>query len=341
VFRRSTPAYRLRSGEERPGSLATLSRVELGGLPQWILARGVDRTQPLLLFLHGGPGNPQISVARLYQRELERAFLVVNWDQRGCGLSYQPGIDRATMTIDRMVDDTVELSRLLLDRFGHEKLFLLGHSWGTVLGLLAAQRAPELYHGYVGAAQVVDPSESEERLRKWTLAEARRRGWKRAVRELEAMGEGPYTSDRSFQSFRRWADRLGGRAGPGTNRRLIVDSLFRSSEYSLRDLLAYPRGERFSVSCLLDEAARVDMASRVPHLKVPAYFISGRHDRIVDPALAREYLRVLEAPRKGWAWIEDAAHMAPFEQPDAFAAAVAAFSRQDPLTAPPRWSMAA
>lgn len=295
----------------------------------------------MLLFLHGGPGNPQIAVARRYQRELERAFLVVNWDQRGSGLSYRPSLDRTTMTIDRMVDDTVELSRLLLERFGHEKLFLLGHSWGTILGLLAAHRAPELYYGYIGAAQVVDPSESEQRLRRWTLQESRRRGWTRAVRELEQLGDREYSSDREFRTVRGWANRLGGRALPGTERRMVADALFRSSEYTFRDLLSYGRGERFSVSCLVDEAGRVDMASKVPRLKVPAYFIAGRHDRIVDPSISREYLRVLEAPRKGWAWIEDAAHLAPFEQPDAFAAAVAAFSRQDPVSTPPRWSMAA
>lgn len=341
MFRRSTPAYRFRTGEIRPGSVAALERVMIGGTEQWILTRGVDDTQPFLLFLHGGPGDAQIAVARRYQRELERAFVVANWDQRGAGLSYRPDLARGTMTLDQLVEDTLEVTRWLLDRFGRERLLLVGHSWGSILGLRAVHRAPELFDGYVGAAQVVDPKESAVRLRAWVEAEVRRRDWKPAIRDLAGLTEMNGGSFAEFRTVRRWADRLGARARAGTDRRLLLDALFHSSEYTLPDLLRYGRGERFSVSCLIEEAEAVDMARDVGRVRVPTYFVFGRSDRIVDPGLAREYLRVLEAPQKGWAWIEGAAHLAPFEEPDAFAAAVAAFSRQDPVAFPPSWSMAA
>jgi proline iminopeptidase len=340
VFRRTTPAYRFRTGEVRPGSVASLDEVLIGGTPQWVLTRSVDQDQPLLLFLHGGPGDAQICVARPYQRELERAFVVANWDQRGAGLSYRADLDPETMTIDQLVEDTLEVTRWLLKRFDRPRLLLLGHSWGSILGLLAVHRAPELFDGYVGASQVVDAAENERRLLAWARDEALRRGDTKAIRDLQGIAPAAYRSAGEFRRVRRWVDRFGGRARPGTDSRILRDAFLHSSEYTLRDLFRYPRGEKFSVSCLIEQAEKIDMASRVTRLKVPVYFVFGRGDRIVDPALAREYLRVLEAPRKGWAWIEDAAHLAPFEEPDAFAAAVAAFSRQDPVAFPPAWSVA-
>ncbi|MCI4330615.1 MAG: alpha/beta hydrolase [Thermoplasmata archaeon] len=340
MFRRSTPAYRLRDGENRPGSVASLDEVRIGGTMQWILTRGVDEQQPILLFLHGGPGGAQIAVARRYQRELERAFVVANWDQRGAGLSYTKGIPRETMTIDQLVEDTLEVTRWLLQRFDRPRLTLLGHSWGTILGLLAANRAPELFDAYIGAAQVVEPQESERRLLEWSREEAKRRHLSKATRALGAVTGPPYRTLGEFSTVRHWADEFGARARRGTDRRLVLDAMFHSSEYTFGDLVRYGKGERFSVSCLIEAAGAIDMSSRVTRLRIPTYFISGRSDRIVDPSLAREYLRVLEAPKKGWAWIEDAAHLAPFEEPDAFAAAVAAFSRQDPVASPPSWSVA-
>jgi pimeloyl-ACP methyl ester carboxylesterase len=320
--------------------VASLDLVEIGGTPQGILTRGVDSTQPVLLFLHGGPGSAQIAVARRYQRELERAFVVANWDQRGSGLSYRADVRKETMTIDQLVEDTIEVSRWLIERFQQPRIVLVGHSFGSLLGILAAHRAPELYDAYIGAAQEVDPAESERRMLAWALDEAHRRGMPRATRQLEAAGPLPYRSVKAFRTVRRWVAEFGGYARPGTGRRLVQDALFHSPEYTLADLVRFTKGERFSVSCLIPEASKLDLPARVTRLEVPTYFVFGRLDHICDPKLAREYLRILEAPRKGWAWVEDASHLVPFEEPDAFAAALAAFSRRDPVANPPSWSVA-
>lgn len=340
MFRRSTPPFVDRRGRTLDGSVAALEPVEVGGIRQWLLLRGVDTTQPVLLYLHGGPGNAEIVNARRHQAELERAFVVANWDQRGAGLSYSPDIPRGSMTLDRMVDDTVEVSRWLARRFGQDRIVLAGHSFGSILGLLAARKAPELYRAYIGIAQVVEPEESERRMVRWAVEEAKRRALASAVRELQAIGEPPYPNRDAFRVVRRWARRFGGMIRTGSESSILLDTLLHLREYTLWDVWRYGRGEAFSVESLVEEASRVDMARLVTRLSIPAYFVFGRFDRICDPALAREYLEVLEAPRKGWAWIEDAAHLAPFEQPDAVAAALAHFA-QDALEANrPGWTIA-
>lgn len=138
-----------------------LERVELGGVKQWILLRG-QAQQPIMLVLHGGPGSADIATAGHYQRELEKQFLVVNWDQRGAGKSECRDASSSTdLSIDQLVADATELIRLLLARFGKQKLYVLGHSWGSALGLLVTHRCPELVHGYIGVGQLVDASENE------------------------------------------------------------------------------------------------------------------------------------------------------------------------------------
>lgn len=340
MFRRSTPAFVDRRGRTINGSVAALEPVEIGGVRQWLLVRGVDTTQPVLLYLHGGPGNAEIVNARRHQAELERAFVVANWDQRGAGLSYSPGIPRDSMTLERMVEDTVEVSRWIARRFGQDRIVLAGHSFGSILGLLAARRAPELYRAYIGIAQVVEPEESERRMLRWSLEEAKRRSLARAVRELEGIGEPPYADRGAFRVVRRWARRFGGMIHTGSESAILLDTLLHLREYTLWDAWNYGRGEVFSVESLVEETSRVDMARLVTRLSIPAYFVFGRFDRVCDPALAREYLEVLDAPRKGWAWIEDAAHLAPFEQPDAVAAALAHFAQEAGAQRAPAWRIA-
>jgi pimeloyl-ACP methyl ester carboxylesterase len=314
--------------------------VPVDGSEQWVLLRGIDATAPVLLVLHDGPGLAQIAFARANQRELERAFVVANWDQRGAGLSYRPGIAAESMTLPRLVDDTIAVSRWLCERFHRDRLVLLGHGWGSVLGLHAVARAPELYSAYIGADQVVEPAEAERRLYRWVVSEATQRGSKVAVKDLRGIGAPPYRSALSARLVGRWAGRFGGvRYGSrpmGTSFRHLLEL----REYTLMDIVRWHRGLAFSQASLGAAVAGLDLASTVTHVDVPAYFVGGRHDRVCDPELAREYLRVLDAPRKGWAWIEEAAHEMPSEQPDALAAAVAHFAFEAGGPPVPTWALA-
>jgi pimeloyl-ACP methyl ester carboxylesterase len=305
-----------------------------------VLLRGVERSNPVLLFLHDGPGLAQIHLARHMQRELERAFVVANWDQRGSGLSYDGGAPPGALTLDRLVEDTVELSRWLCRHFQRDRILLVGNAWGSILGLMAVRKAPELFDAYVGVDQWVEPKESEERLFHWAQGEAKRRDVGRAIRELAALGGPPYPFPGGAARVRRWAERFGGVGRRASRRGVFVRSFIDLQEYTVPDLFRWRRGVRYSLASLGAAASSVDLSSRVTSVDVPTYFLSGRDDRVCDPELPREYLRVLDAPRKGWAWIEDAAHFLPFEQPDALAAAIAHFALEARGPPAPAWRVA-
>jgi hypothetical protein len=159
-----TPPLTGSDGKPLPGSIATLEKVQLGGHNQWISIRGQRADNPVLLYLSGGPGQSDLPFSRVLFEDLTRDFVVVGWDQRGTGKSY-PALDPvSTLTLDRAIEDTAELSQYLIDRFDEEKIYLLGESYGTFLGVLTLQRHPKLYHGYIASGQMVDPLETTRRL---------------------------------------------------------------------------------------------------------------------------------------------------------------------------------
>jgi len=155
-----TPRIRRGGPTDRDG-IAALEKVTLGDAEQSVLIRSENTDNPILLFLHGGPGTSELTLNRRNTRVLERSFTVVNWDQRGAGKSYRAGRDRSRMHISQFVADAVDLSIHLAHRFGREKVTLVGHSWGSVIGMLAVSRRPDLFDAYVGIGQVSNAAEGE------------------------------------------------------------------------------------------------------------------------------------------------------------------------------------
>lgn len=155
-----TPQIRDEKGKVIPGSIASLEKVYIGGVKQWILIRGRSVNNPVLLFLHGGPGSAEWPLVRDYNRSLEDHFIHVYWEQRGAGKSYSKNI--GNMHIDQFISDTRELLQYLQKRVNREKVFLIGHSWGSLLGILTAEKYPELFHAYIGVGQFVSAKEQEE-----------------------------------------------------------------------------------------------------------------------------------------------------------------------------------
>ena len=194
-FTSRTPPIRRRNGRPPRRSIAELSPVRIGGSEQWLLERSEDVDNPVVLFVHGGPGTSQLTINRRNTRRLERDFVVVNWDQRGAGKSYRAIHDRAAMTVAQIVEDTRQVVEYLLSKYGQNKLILVGHSWGSALGALTVARYPELAHCYVGIGQIANMIEGERKSYAWTLAQARQGGNQKAVEKLEAMGSPPYPGD--------------------------------------------------------------------------------------------------------------------------------------------------
>ena len=183
-----------------------------GGSDQWVLERSEDTGNPVVLFLHGGPGTSQLTSNRRDTRSLEKYFTVVNWDQRGAGKSYGAIGDPDRMNIGQFVADTRELTVYLLKKFHQDRLVLVGHSWGTVVGALAVSRYPELYSCYVGIGQLGKTAEGEAASYRWTLDQARKHHKRRAVDALVAMGPPPYEGDWQKKTItqRSYLARFGG-----------------------------------------------------------------------------------------------------------------------------------
>jgi pimeloyl-ACP methyl ester carboxylesterase len=310
-----TPRIRPRPGAQ---PIARLETVRIGESDQWILVRSEDVGSPLVLFLHGGPGTSQLTWNRRNTRRLERYFTVVNWDQRGAGKSFAAIRDIDRMNIEQFVEDTRELTSRLLERFDKQRLVLVGHSWGSAVGALTVSRYPELYSAYVGIGQVVNIVDGERASYLWTLDQARRRGDRRAVAALEAMGLPPYEGDwqKKTVSQRRYLARYGGELYGSRNGAmgLVVGGLLLSREYTLVDRVNYFRGILGSMRLLWPDLLEVDLLTSVLRLDVPVFLVEGRHDHEAPAELAERYFSVLEAPSKELVWFERSAHLPNVEE---------------------------
>ena len=305
-----------------PRGFATLEPVDINGTDQWVLIRSEDAANPVVLFLHGGPGTSQLTLMRRNTQPLEKNFTVVNWDQRLAGKSFAAGRDHEKLKIRQYVDDVIELSTYLTRRFGKRKIVLAGHSWGSVIGILAAAERPDLFSAYVGIGQMSRMLESERLSYAWTLDRASRADDERSVRKLHEMGPPPYTGDwrSKFLTQRRILGKYGGeffgsRIGAFG---VVVKNLIFSTEYTLADRFNYFRGILQSSEAIMPELLQVDLFKRAPELRVPVFFCLGRHDHEVPSTLSARYFQALKAPKKRLVWFERSAHMPNTEEREKF-----------------------
>jgi pimeloyl-ACP methyl ester carboxylesterase len=287
--------------------------VELGGLPQWVSLRGERRDNPILLILHGGPGSTYSPMApRL--RSWERHFTVVQWDQRGAGKTFGKN-GKTPLTFERLVADGLELIDHLCHRLAQSRLILLGSSVGSITGLRIAKRRPERLHAYVGTDQNVGLSAAGlER----TLAHLRATGDQAGARALAGLGPDPATWSRAAFDRR---NRLLVRASPGTPNmvtQLLLPSLLTSPEHSLGDVLDFFRGLAFSGDQLFDELRAFDARALGPRFELPCFVFQGAADWLTPVPDARAFFEQLEAPRKDFALVEGAGHLAAFARPQRF-----------------------
>lgn len=195
-------------------SIAEIAFVSLGSLEQRIIIRGQDRANPILLFVHGGPGTPETPMFTYFNRDLEKSFIVVVWEQRGAGHSFRKGIEPASMTIGSFVSDGNELADYLRHRFAQERIFILGHSWGTILSLKMVQQHLDWYYAYIGTGQIGSMAENEGYILRKLLSTAAERNDARAIAELRSVSAPPYeTYDGSdiekVKVTRKWVRRYG------------------------------------------------------------------------------------------------------------------------------------
>ena len=310
MIKRKTP--RINSGSR---SVSCLEKARIGGMEQWLLMRGKSIRLPVLLWLHGGPGSAQIGFAPSFQRDLEQHFIVVNWDQRGAGLSFRKDISPDTMCVERFISDAREVIEYVRNKFRQNKIFIAGHSWGSILGIKLAERYPELFHAYIGIGQVVHMEKGERISYEYALRKAREEGHARAERELSALGENAYTDYRKLAIQRKWLRTFQGVMYRQRVDQLLVPRMLRSSEYNLLDLFRFVRGSLFSIKHMWEEVCQTNLEN-VTQLQIPVFLCMGRHDYNTPFELAEAFFNNLQAPVKTWEWFENSAHCPHFEEPE-------------------------
>ncbi|WP_409270076.1 alpha/beta fold hydrolase [Neobacillus sp. SCS-31] len=306
--------------------ISSVEKIKIGGLEQSILIQGQDKENPVLLVIHGGPSLPLPGVSsrgRDYTivtntKELVRHYTVVFWDQRGTGKSYYPDIPQETMNLSRFVEDANEVTDYLRSRFGVEKIFLAGHSWGSTVALTLASTFPEKFYSYVGLSQIVSWTENDRLALNWLKGEAKRRGNKKALKELQSVGEPPFLE--SFEQWaviRQWQQRFNTLIytdekikHPGLIR--ITFSMFQSPDYTLKDIYnTFAKGFKLVYHlAFIKELATTNFMETAKELPIPVTFIHGRKDFHVNGELVEKYIGMLHAEKgKQLIWAEKSAHV--------------------------------
>ncbi|MCL4273096.1 MAG: alpha/beta hydrolase [Anaerolineales bacterium] len=305
-----TPPITDANGNPLPNSIASLEKVNLNGSEQWISIRGKDMDKPVLLFLAGGPGGSQLVTARRALGGLEEHFVVVNWEQPGAGKSFD-AVNRQQLSPERYVKDGIALVNHLRERFGEEKVYLLGESWGSALGVWMVQRNPELFHAFIGTGQMVAFLENDLMCYDFVLKLMEERGHAEKVEQLKQQGPPPYYGNGVAMKEAAFLMETFNYMNADSN---IADDGFNTfqdlagSEYGLYDKVSWFRGALETMDVVYPQLWEVDFRVQATQLEVPVYFFLGRHDVNAPPVLAEEYFELLNAPHKELIWFERSGH---------------------------------
>lgn len=306
------------AGNVIPGSISERVTLDIGGIPQGMFIQSVDPANPVLMFLHGGPGMVEFFMEQEHPTGLENHFTMVWWEQRGAGMSFSPDIPAETMTVAQMISDTVEVADYLRTRFGQDRIVLLGHSWGAYLGIQVAAAAHDRFLAYVGMAQIVHQLESEIMARDYMIKVYRARGDEAMARRLEAASVSMEAG--TSPEWMRLRDGAMHRIGVGHTHDMdsVVTGIFlpmwRVRAYTVPEKINIWRGKLWSRPFFWDALIRDDLRNRLTEFALPVYFFVGRHDQTANPELSRAYFDAINAPVKSFYMFENSAHSPLFEE---------------------------
>lgn len=310
------------NGRILEGSISEKIHVDINGTSLGMFIVGKDTSKPILLFLGGGPGIPEYFLETQYPSGLENDFVVCYLEYRGTSLSYHPDILPETLTTEQYLEDAVGVTNYLRERFGQEKIYLMGHSFGTYIGILTASRHSELYHAYIAMSQITDQEKSEQLAYHYMLEQYQQANKTKMITEFERY---PIMSDdEAYKSYFNSSlrDTAMHELGVGTmhNMNSVITGIFfpslRCTVYTPAERINIWRGKALSqASPAVADVTRFHAFLEVPTLDIPIYFLAGIYDYTCSHSLQREFYDQIQAPVKAFYTFHHSAHSPLFEEP--------------------------
>ncbi|WP_055667542.1 alpha/beta fold hydrolase [Desnuesiella massiliensis] len=297
-------------------SISEYKTIKINGSKQQILIRGKDRKNPVIIFIHGGPGCPETPYARKYQSLLEENFTVINYDQRGMGKSFSFFQSYPELSIDTLVTDLIEITDYVPNELKVEKVILAGHSFGTIIGVKAAALAPERYYAYIGIGQVGDFWKGELEALEYCLSQAKLKGNDKDINKIEDYRSIVESKEESFP--REYVRKYGGAARLINEGMDMLKGVLFNAEYNFLDGIKYIKGLSMADKKLWNEVKNTQLTKEVKTLDIPCYFISGRYDYLTSIGTAKSYLESIAAPVKDFIVFEKSAHFPQYEEKEEF-----------------------
>lgn len=312
------------NGTTLSGSISTIEKVTLGGEEQYLIIRGADTSKPVMLYLHGGPGSPEIAFLKQTNIALENDFVMVYWEQRGAGKSYSKHTPPESMNLAQLVSDTQELSEYLIKRFKQDKIYLMGHSWGSFLGIVTAYQHPELFHSYFGVGQVAHQYVSEKVAYEWVKEQAKKRNDEDAIQALSEI-----SFPDSIANSDEWFDYLevernfvmkygGGITHEMTGMWPVIRMLLNAEEYTFSEKVNFMPASLFSLEKLWPEMSNKNLFNDIDSMQIPVYIFQGKYDMQTPYSIAKSFYNHLKAPQKAFFTFENSAHSPNMEEIDKF-----------------------
>jgi pimeloyl-ACP methyl ester carboxylesterase len=308
-----------KNGNKLKNSISEKIFLDINGSKQGMFIKSKNFNNPVILYLHGGM--PDYFLTEKYPTHLEENFTMVWWEQRNCGTSHNQSSIKSNTTLEQLVDDTIVLTKYLLERFGKEKIYLMGHSGGTFLGVYVTDKAPELYDAYIGIAQMSNQFLSEKIAYEYILHHYKETKNQKMIDYFNSI----HFNDQNIipVKYLKTRDTAMHELGIGTMRKIrnVVTGLFLPSvyfsEYTIPEkfYLWYDKSKS-GISQSWEQMTRTNLIETKNNFKIPVYFLHGLYDYTCSYELAKKYFDRIDAPIKGFYTFDQSAHSPLFEEPE-------------------------
>jgi proline iminopeptidase len=303
---------------EKLGLYYFSDKVEIGKKQQHIYVKGKDLNNPILIFLHGGPGFPEWGALNKYNQALFEHYTVVHWDQRGTAKSYEAN---ENLSLDILYSDLEDLVQIVLRSLKQSKCFIAGHSWGSVLGLMYASEHPETVHAYIGINQIIDRAKEEERSYNFLADSILHEVRKKPIQQFKRLNppkDGQYDSIKQLSIQRKLLHQQKGFAFNNKLAKKVMSSILLTPEYSISEKFKIFKAFHHSMEQLWSDFAQINFLETIHKLNVPIYLIVGANDYVASYFHTHTFLNRLEAPFKELYFFEQSGHLACYEESERF-----------------------